>query len=678
MTLESSPRPCDHRWARRAAASVLVTAMLLSPAGTTAARAAWIWVEGEKPVRARMFRHPSWYDKVKKDQLSGGDLISNFHQSEPGEALYRVIAPETAVYEFWVRANPVKSRLHYKINDGPWTYLDMSREVKGSINIAADDKPDLRYLAWVNAGSVKLVKGPSTVRFRMDSASSNHGYLDCFVFSTEPFSPRGTAKPDQLEQVAERDAQANPGWFPFEPKPDRFSATSAIDFRFLNEKRAGEGGVIAAKDGRFVHSKTGEPVRFWAVNGPAGKESAAVRAEARLLAKRGVNLARIHHGYYNDQGELDMAVIRQTIAAVEALQTEGIYSHLSIYFPLWLRPGPGNRWLEGYDGSRHPFAALFFNPKFQKQYQSWWRALLLTPSPTTGKRLVDDSAVAGLEIQNEDSLFFWTFPDQLPDTQLRILETRFGDWLKNAFGSIDAGMKRWGGTSVPRDKPAEGRVGFRPLWNLFNEKSPRDKDTVRFLYETQRGFYQEQIAFLRGLGFKGLITASNWITASPEVLTPLEKESYLVGDFIDRHGYFSCFHKGKDAEWSLQDGHTYRDRSALRFDNESPVTTKVFNHPAMDPSYDDKPSMISETTWNRPNRFRSEGPLFYAAYGALQGSDAIVHFAFDGGSWSVKPGFFMQPWTLMSPAMSGQFPAAALLYRKGLVAEGALLVDLDL
>jgi hypothetical protein len=98
----------------------------------------------------------------------------------------------------------------------------------------------------------------------------------------------------------------------------------------------------------------------------------------------------------------------------------------------------------------------------------------------------------------------------------------------------------------------------------------------------------------------------------------------------------------------------------------------------MDPSYDGKPSMISETTWNRPNRYRPEAPLYFAAYGALQGSDSIVHFAFDGSDWSVKPGYFMQPWTLMTPAMMGQFPAAALIYRKGLVAEGDLLADLNL
>jgi hypothetical protein len=98
----------------------------------------------------------------------------------------------------------------------------------------------------------------------------------------------------------------------------------------------------------------------------------------------------------------------------------------------------------------------------------------------------------------------------------------------------------------------------------------------------------------------------------------------------------------------------------------------------MDPHYDGKPSMISETTWCRPNRFRSEAPLYLAAYGALQHSDGIVHFALDGAHWGVKPGFFMQQWTLMSPAMMGQFPAAALLFRRGLVAPGRVLAEISL
>ena len=57
-------------------------------------------------------------------------------------------------------------------------------------------------------------------------------------------------------------------WFDFAPKTETFSSESAIDLRILNEKFAGEHGQIIAKDGHFVHGANGQPVRFWAVNGP--------------------------------------------------------------------------------------------------------------------------------------------------------------------------------------------------------------------------------------------------------------------------------------------------------------------------------------------------------------------------------------------------------------------------
>ncbi len=238
-----------------------------------------------------------------------------------------------------------------------------------------------------------------------------------------------------------------------------------------------------------------------------------------MLAKRGVNLARIHHGYFDKTGAVDMAEVRHALEVVEAMKAEGIYSHFSIYFPLWLDPAPDNPCLRGYDGKTHPFAALYFNKDFQAQYRKWWKALLLTPSPTTGKRLVDEPAVMGLEIINEDSYFFWTFDAKnIPDAQLRIVEAQFGDWLKKKYGSIDAALRAWGGARLDRDDPAGGRVAFRPLWNIANERTARDKDTAAFLLASQRGFYKETYDYLRSLGFKGVITASNWATADPRVL----------------------------------------------------------------------------------------------------------------------------------------------------------------
>ena len=142
--------------------------------------------------------------------------------------------------------------------------------------------------------------------------------------------------------------------------------------------------------------------------------------------------------------------------------------------------------------------------------------------------------------------------------------------------------------------------------------------------------------------------------------------------------FVNVAHKGENAEWSIRNGHTYADRSALRFEHSTPGKPKQFVHPVMDVTYDGKPSMISETTWTRPNRFRSEAPLYLASFGALQGSDAIVHFALDGADWSVKPGFWMQPWTLMAPSQAAQFPAAALIYRRGLLKTGDVLAKIEL
>jgi len=470
---------------------------------------------------------------------------------------------------------------------------------------------------------------------------------------------------------------AESGWFNFTPDGNGFE--TPIDLRSLNEKFAGEHGFIGVKGSDFIHRANSEPIRFWGVNGPPqdlGGEQ--LQHAARVLAKYGVNLARIHGGYFDPAGEVDLAKVHHAQEMVRALKEEGIYSHFSIYFPLWLTPSTNNAMLKGYNGREHPFAALFFNPDLQEQYRKWWTALLTTPDKE-GKKLVEEPAVAGLEIQNEDSFFFWTFAEKnLPREQWNLIEKQFGNWVEKKYGSLDAAYKKWNHLKLKEDAPSEGRLGFRPLWNMFNEKSPRDQDTVEFLGQTQRKFYDDTYQFLRHLGFKGVITASNWSTASPEVFGPIEKWTYSGGDFIDRHGYFGSNLKGPNSEWSIRNGHLYMDRSALRFDAEMPGKPRQLVHPSMDPEYNDKPSMISETTWHRPNRYRTEAPLYYAAYGDLQGSDAIVHFAFDGANWSVKPGYFMQPWTLMSPAMMGQFPAAALIFRQRLIREGKVLAEVTL
>jgi len=653
----------------------LLLALSSFAATAAAAEKDWVWVEGENPAGSKMTRAPWWYDQVKKEEFSGNDFISNWSEKEAGEATYRVAAPSAGEHEFWVRANPTVARLSYSLNGGDFILLDQTRRAKGIINVAADGKPDLRFLAWSNPAKLTLKSGENELRFRMDSENNHHGMLDCFVLTRGNFSPLGAAKPDEVQAKMEELANASEGWTMWNPAMDDFRA-SPIDLRPLNESVAGVDGHVRVEAGRFVLG-SGKPVRFWAVNGPGHEmKGDDLRRCARILAKRGVNLVRIHGGVFDENGELKKDVAAHMHEIVAAMKAEGIYTHLSIYFPLWFKPKPDNAFLKGYDGSKHPFAALYFNPDFQKAYAGWWKGLLNTPGPKGGT-LAEDPALMGVELVNEDSYFFWTFNDaSLPQSQKEILEGKFAAWVKKKHGTLESAYKAWNDMKLPRDT-AE-RLAFRSLWLMANERTPRDQDTAAFLYESQRGFYQQSTDYLRKIGFKGLVTASNWITANDDILGPLERASYLPGDFIDRHGYHVGKHEGQDAAWSIREGHVYSHRSALGMNAATPSGPTTFSHPAFDLKINGKPSMISETTFNRPSRFRTEGPLFYAVYGALQGSDSIVHFALDTINWEVKPGFFMQPWTLMSPAMMGQFPAAAMIYRRGLVKEGELMAEVTL
>lgn len=436
---------------------------------------------------------------------------------------------------------------------------------------------------------------------------------------------------------------------------------------------------MVARKGRFFFGRGDRPVRFWGVNGPAATTPGELRREARTLAKYGVNLVRFHLEVFDARGEPDAKKIARAHEVVAAMKEEGIYTHLSIFFPLDWRPPADLAWLPGYDGSTSAHAAIFFSRPLTERYQSWWRRLLESRPPGGGARLRDDPAVFGAELVNEDSLLFWTFdPGRLPGPQLAALEAEFAAWLLARFGSLAQARARWGAVASPRDRLPEGRLGLRPLATMLAENTERDRDTLRFLADLQQRFYAEQVAFLRGLGFRGVVTASNWMTADARRLGPLEQRSYLPGDFIDRHAYFSCGLRGPDADWSLRVGQLYTDRSALKFERALAAEPHSVTTPLMDLGVDDKPTMLSEVSWNRPNRHRSEAPLLLASYGALLDRDAIVHFSDDGVDWKVKPRHFMQPWTLASPALMAQFPAAALLYRTGLVAESEVVAEVTL
>ncbi|MBN2023135.1 MAG: hypothetical protein JW809_10115 [Pirellulales bacterium] len=631
-------------------------ASVLFVVGAAAGADDLLWIEGESAKSHTMKPH-GWYDSVVKDNLSGGQWLSHFAEGEPPVAEFRFDAATPGAHFFWVRANSVAGpRLSYQLDDGPWIEVDTSKAV-GNLNIAADGKPDMRFISWINAGKLDLARGPHAMRFKFHSPNNNHGGLDCFVLSRRPFVPRGALKPGV------RSGKARPGYHAWEPDADEFRADALVDLAYLNEDVAGQHGYIKAEGNDFTLA-TGEKVRFWGVNcGPGAWEldHASHVHLAKSLAKRGVNLVRLHGALF---GQRDPAVNRKRLDDLHhlafALKQEGIYVALSFYFPLWFH----------LDGDQPSFSLLFFDRQMQEHYFNWADALLNTPNPYAGMPLGKDPCVAMVEVVNEDSHFFWTFGKKnVPQPRWQELTRLYGDWLKAKHGSLDGAIAAWGGVREPGDEPERGRVDLYDAWMMTTDglaangpKRKRIADQIEFLSGNMRDFHRRAIDHFRArCGYAGLVCCGNWHTADPRTLDALERHGYTAGDVIDHHGYFDHGHQGEAASWSVRPGQTFESRSALHLRDANPL-------PYVET--DGYPHIVSEIGWPRPNAYRAEGVFLTAAYGSLQGLDGIMHFAIDGAGWSETVGKF----SLNDPVALGSYPAAALAYRRAYIQEAPAVV----
>ncbi len=632
-----------------------------------AAAEAYVWWEGENPA-ATNFPAVTQFSastfSLKRELLSGRDWLSNAGLRSGPEAFarYSIEVPAPGKYFLW-------SRKFWKHGPFRWRFDRTEWRICPADVPLADSTYIREYLCanWVFLGEVELGAGRHDFELRLLAGEGEAltAAFDCFVLMTGRFVPRGRLRP------GEKSGSADTGRFAWEPETDPFGGDCLLDLRAMNEKYAGEHGWIG-RDGADFKRGDGQKIRFWGVNVGgeiAEGESAAVEYLARRLAKVGVNLVRIHCPLWDNRRpeEVEAGRLANIMFLVGALKKQGIYTSLSFYFPLWAEITPAYR-IDGYEDkdNRHPFGLLFFNPRMRQLYRGWVRALLDTRNPHTGLKLGQDPAVAMVEIQNEDSLFFWTFSkENLAESEWEKLERLYGAWLLERYGSASGTQAAWMEAREPEDDLESGRAVLYGAWRMTRDglkrvgpgMRRRVGDQVRFLAGVQREFYGKTADYLRNvLKVRSLLVASNWVTADPELLEALEHYSYAACDVLDRHGYFECRHEGEGSGYSVRVGHTFVNASVLRDPESLPV--QAFQMEGM-------PQYISELGWPNPNLYRTEWPFLAAAYGALQGIDAIGNFAVGSNDWETSMGKF----SLSTPAVLGSFPACALLYRRGYVSE---------
>jgi hypothetical protein len=422
-------------------------------------------------------------------------------------------------------------------------------------------------------------------------------------------------------------AGSDDGWsftYPAGDKPG-----SMLDLRFLNEKTAGETGYVqVSPDGYGFVRGDGKPIRFWPVCGYGFHlKSDEMAEQARFFAKMGINMVRIHailspKGKGKEITDFDAAEIDHIQQYVAALKKEGIYVTIS---PFWANGGAAGAaasWGLGYGDGEDVWGLLIFNERMQNAYKGWMRKLYLSNNPYTGIPLAKDPAVAIVQIQNEDSLLFWTFQGIKP-VQKKILAGRFAEWLGEKYGSLGSARSHWQGAEQQGDDWASGTPALLDTWVLTQVQTgamkTRADDQMAFMIDVQKGFYADITHFIRTeLGYKGLVNASNWITADPVKLNDAERYTYSPTDVFAVNRYYDGgVHMGPNAGWRVDQGDFFSDTSALLAPRLLPFNLKqTVGHPMI----------ITESGWISPLGYQAEGPLLAAAYQSLSHVQGLYWF----------------------------------------------------
>ncbi len=470
-----------------------------------------------------------------------------------------------------------------------------------------------------------------------------------------------------------------PTW-PFEAAKDDFSPQSLLDLRSLNEKVAGESGFITrSRDGNQFVLGNGKPFRIWAVGdgawnkGPTGQPDLA--RHARWLAKRGINVVRVHvnlepnAGNITDVNRTELDGLWRTVAA---MKKEGIYT---IFSPYWAAASHVTPAMGRLDSKGDSQGLLFFDKNLQDAYKAWMKVILTEKNPHTGIPLGEDPSLAIVELQNEDSLLFWT-SGNIKGAARTELRKQFANFLTKKYGSLDKAKAAWENAAVPgnEDTPddfANNQAAIHIVWQMTQNRTGGDgkriSDQVEFYTETMRSFNTTMGDYIhKDLACKALVNAGNWRTADNVRLLDAERYSYTANEVMAVNRYYSPFHGGKNNGWAIINGDKFQDESCLLAPRDFPVGLK---------QVEGYPIIITESSWVPPLGYQSEGPFLVAAYQSLTGVAGYFWFATGAEDWThpgSANGFLPSEgkWVCATPMLAGQWPAASLMYRMGYVKKG--------
>jgi hypothetical protein len=449
---------------------------------------------------------------------------------------------------------------------------------------------------------------------------------------------------------------------------DDFSPT-ILDCSPWIEAPTGKHGFLQRR-GEDLVFEDGKAARFWGAQISLFAKD-QIDYTARRMRKQGINLVRLAALYFlNPRNaasilDYDRSAFDQLDYLIATLGRNGIYLILDTDYPLTVRFGPKDGIAGLEEGGPAPFAE-FFNPRVAQLKQQRMRDVFTHLNPYTKKRYADDPTLALVEIENEDSLFWYSENMREPfKTELR---TAFQKWLAKRYGSSASG-------ELPELIPISS---FRESYFAKNpQQRQRAADELRFYLELENKYWSESRKVLRDAGVRVPITGTNWQGGG--FTTRVHMLGQSGQDYIDRHGYWDHPQGVGNARWRI---------STSRFLNLPMLKSLVTGN---DPQEENNagnlvvakawqrvfgmPMTISEWNTCRPNEYSLEGTGVMAAYGLLQGWNGLLEFAYSSPDWPAKPNESSFD-LLENPPQILQFPAAATMWYRQDVDAGPVVGEL--
>ena len=298
-------------------------------------------------------------------------------------------------------------------------------------------------------------------------------------------------------------------FFPFYTPWNDVTPGTATDLSFLNDKPAGKNGRIVVRDGHFAEENTGRRIRFFATSVTAIDAFPTNRSDAdqyaAALAKRGINLVRLHHldnpwavdtggslwaPGSKDHQHIDPKQLDKLDYLIAQFIKNGIYVNLNMKV---------SKTLTAADGFPPSIAQIpyplqkrvdYFDPKMVEQQKNIARQFLTHRNPYTGRTYVDEPGVAVVEVNNENCLMtlwpgqpFGNDLNKMPEPFAGELRGLWNTWLHKRYPDEAAMLAAWNNGIEPL-----GQSVIPPTQKWTNEQQGDAKCEIEPSPSTGTGF----------------------------------------------------------------------------------------------------------------------------------------------------------------------------------------------